>query len=480
MFFYSITIATTPYRQPTATGTPGTPIGSVRFFGTAVAGIDNIAPYQSTPLRTHGTYSITAIPYNQPGASGIPGSGFSSNLVLVNQTPPPQICYGSLLSGSFNTYSSPSLNSLLVATVNTSNVLTSGIEMVGVHPNSDGELWYFLGAYRPSLSNHWTPVTDSPIVLNNTPACTNLPLLTSLGNPTATPSPTSNYADACLFIMNNSIVGYTDQEVQDRTNGQTITGTSIGANVPILLSLRYINLQYALIQYNDMNGQLQPERWIKTSDAGINNASTCLTSQIVSMPETNLLECTGTNFVNCLPANPVQSPAIFNGESAVVTAPFGDPILGCSNADSGCWVDRDNFVGPPCPYLSHATEASPTTFNSPNNCGIDLATVADNIPGQIGPKQVYSYASGIVDSYNLGSGTLRIRSIVLPEIRYNYTHLVARTDLINYLDEYVARGIILGAYGPIGVYGGTENLEHIDTVEVNDLFETYSEPPWGS
>jgi hypothetical protein len=89
MFFYSITIATTPYRQPTATGTPGTPIGSVRFFGTAVAGIDNIAPYQSTPLRTPGTYSITAIPYNQPGALGTPGSGFSSNLVLVNQTPTP-------------------------------------------------------------------------------------------------------------------------------------------------------------------------------------------------------------------------------------------------------------------------------------------------------------------------------------------------------------------------------------------------------
>jgi hypothetical protein len=89
VFFYSITMATTPYRQPTATGTPGTPIGSVRFFGTAVAGIDNIAPYQSTPLRTPGTYSITAIPYNQPGASGIPGSGFSSNLVLVNQTPTP-------------------------------------------------------------------------------------------------------------------------------------------------------------------------------------------------------------------------------------------------------------------------------------------------------------------------------------------------------------------------------------------------------
>jgi hypothetical protein len=89
MSFYSIAMATTPYRQPTATGTPGTPIGSVRFFGTAVAGIDNIAPYQSTPLRTPGTYSITAIPYNQPGASGIPGSGFSSNLVLVNQTPTP-------------------------------------------------------------------------------------------------------------------------------------------------------------------------------------------------------------------------------------------------------------------------------------------------------------------------------------------------------------------------------------------------------
>jgi hypothetical protein len=79
-------MATTPYRQPTATGMLGTPIGSVRFFGTAVAGIDNIAPYQSTPLRTPGTYSITAIPYNQPGALGTPGSGFSSNLVLVNQT----------------------------------------------------------------------------------------------------------------------------------------------------------------------------------------------------------------------------------------------------------------------------------------------------------------------------------------------------------------------------------------------------------
>jgi hypothetical protein len=477
VFFYSITIATTPYRQPTATGTPGTPIGSVRFFGTAVAGIDNIAPYQSTPLRTPGTYSITAIPYNQPGASGIPGSGFSSNLVLVNQTPTPQICYGSLLSGSFNTYSSPSLNSLLVATVNTSNVLTSGIEILGVHPNSDGELWYFLGAYRPSLSNHWTPVTDSPIVLNNTPDCTNLPLLTSLGNPTATPSPTSNYADACLFIMNNSIVGYTDQEVQDRTNGQTITGTSIGANVPILLSLRYINLQYALIQYNDMNGQLQPERWIKTSDAGINNASTCLTSQIVSMPETNLLECTGTNFVNCLPANPVQSPAIFNGESAVVTAPFGDPILGCSNADPDCWGEF-NISAPPCPFLPNSLVGQP---NSSNNCGIDLATASDHVANQIGNKMVYAYTSGIVGSYSETSSTLRILEPVSnPVIRYNYTHLDLRPSLADRTGEYLVRGTWLGVYGPFGAYGSSENDEHIDTVQVNESLQTYSEPSWGS
>jgi hypothetical protein len=70
---------------PTTTGTPGTPTGRVQFFGTAVAGVDNVAPYQSTP----GTYSIMAIPYNQPGVTGTPGIGFSSNLILVNQTPTP-------------------------------------------------------------------------------------------------------------------------------------------------------------------------------------------------------------------------------------------------------------------------------------------------------------------------------------------------------------------------------------------------------
>jgi hypothetical protein len=127
MFFYSITIATTPYRQPTATGTPGTPIGSVRFFGTAVAGIDNIAPYQSTPLRTPGTYSITAIPYNQPGALGTPGSGFSSNLVLVNQTPTPTPTPSPTAPFCPAVLSQPS-NSLL----NCPNTLADfGIELVG-------------------------------------------------------------------------------------------------------------------------------------------------------------------------------------------------------------------------------------------------------------------------------------------------------------------------------------------------------------
>ncbi len=373
------------------------------------------------------------------------------------------ICYAQLPSSSFDVHSQPSSQSSVVATVNAAagNLPPNGIEIVGIHPNLDGELWYRLGTYRVGLSGDWAKADGTPMqVPNNTP-CGNLPLMTSAGQPTAAPSPTTNLRDRCLFILNAAVLSYSLGGVRDRTNGGTPATLSIGANVPVLITQVHLNQQYARVLYKNSDGVNQPERWVKFIESGISRNSPCVTQGFAPfMTEAELPECF-TAVLNCRPSSPVPAPRIFNGLPATVIAPFAHPSLGCGNDNLLCWGDTSNPDTRPCPYRD---------ISATENCGIDL-TASSNA--------TYIYRGGILGGYSSSTGTMAIlvkNAIGATVLRYNYTHVGLASPRFNSgAGEYVASGIYLGNYGPIGPYG---DIEHIDTVQVNDTNQTYAEPPW--
>jgi hypothetical protein len=308
------------------------------------------------------------------------------------------------------------------------------------------------------------------------------------GEQTAAPLPTTNYRDICLFILDEAVESFTIEQIRDRTNGANVTGTQLEANLPIVIRDVHLNLQYFRVSYNDATGLTQTPRWIKYSEANIAQFPSCVTTTPIPraprIGEWFLPVCQVDQFVNCLPATAPASPRIFNGVQATVIAPFGAIGPGCDNADDNCWENRELEIGPPCPL--YVDENGEIDTERANNCGVDIATQSDRAPGGTGPKQVFIYTGGLIQFFGGASGTLRI-VVLSPSgvitTRYNYTHIEDDTvpstllQLLQTPNEYLASGIEIGSYGPVGAYGATEFDEHVDTVQV-DNESSYSAPPW--
>ena len=358
----------------------------------------------------------------------------------------------------------------------------NGIEVLGVHPNSNGELWYYMGLYRnDGLTHDWTIVANSALSLANTTACASLPLVTFTGGVTVAPSPTTDLQDRCLFILNDTATSYSLEGVRDRTNGGMPTILNIDSNVPVLVTQIHLNQQYARVLYKNSAGIDQTQRWVKFVESGISRNSACITEVFAPfMTEAELPECTTSTVLNCRPATAIAVSRIF-GQAAIIKNAFNSTGGGCNNTNPFCYEPPNDTLNgrPPCPEYPLTEEA---------NCGIDLWTANDAPPGVVGSKTVYAYCGGLLGGYSGSSGTLALivrNSNGLNVTRYNYTHIdTLYSSLLSSstsLYEYVARGIQLGTYGPIGAYGGTEDEEHIDTVQVNIGSTTpYSDPPWNS
>jgi hypothetical protein len=380
-------------------------------------------------------------------------------------TPTPAlVCYAQLPSGSLNVHSQPATNSTIVATVVASlnHVPANGIEIMGIHPNLNGELWYRLGIYRSDMITQpggWARVDGTPMQVPNT--CNNLPLVNRTGQSTAAASPTTDLLDRCLFILDAAVASYSLNGVRDRTNAGTPTTLAIDANVPVLVTQVHLNQQYARVLYKNSIGVDQPQRWVKFTESGISRNSVCVTQGFAPfMTEADLPLCTTGALLNCRPSSPAPAPRIFNGGGATVIAPFAHPELGCGNNDLLCWGDPNNPATRPCPYRD---------VNATQNCGIDLTS---------SNKATYIYTGGILGGYSSSTGTMAIlikNANGVTILRYNYTHVELSSTRFNSAGEYVASGIYLGNYGPIGPYG---NIEHVDTVQVDDINQTYAVPPW--
>jgi hypothetical protein len=386
-------------------------------------------------------------------------------------TLPPTICIGTFPAGgwSFNVYNTPSNGGTIIASVTSGagNLPPSGVEILGVHPNSAGDLWYRLGIYRTDANpGGWTIADSNPLIIPNNQPCNNLPLMNSSGQPTAAPAPTTDLRNICLFILASPTPSYTIAGIRDRTNETTNSPINIGANVPVLVTAVHLNQQYVKVSYNNSAGVAQSPRWIKFSESQINFNSPCVQTQAPRIVEADLPTCNTGQVLNCRPSIPISSPRIFNGAAATIIAPFGDPVLGCGNDNPLCYGDPNNPETRPCRYRD---------ISDSSNCGIDLTT---------GSKAVYVYSGGLLGGFSPSSGTLSIlvtNSSGATISRFNYTHINQNTfssalfGSTSSIREYVASGINIGLYGPIGAYG---SVEHVDSVAVDDINETYAEPPW--
>ncbi|MDX2141139.1 MAG: hypothetical protein SF123_23855, partial [Chloroflexota bacterium] len=415
---------------------------------------------------------------------------FQIEVGQATPTPPP-VCLVQFPSGTtpdrFNVYDQPTTegNSENIATVIAGqNIPPAGIEVIGIYPNPQGELWYRLGAYRTSLTGGWTRVGAGIPALPDISDCENVALVNRNGEQTAAPSPTTNYTDICLFILDTAVASYDLSGIRERTNGGNASTVEIAANVPIVIRRVHLNLQYALVSYNDATGAIQTPRWIKYSEANIAQFTPCVTAsptpQAPRIGEGALPICQANQYLNCRPATAPVSPRIFNGVAATVIAPFGDPVLGCDNAEPGCWVNRQLEVGPPCPL--YVNENGEVDTENANNCGVDIVTQPDFDSNGLGPKQVFLYSGGRIIGYFLDSGTLQLATTlnissnggVTIIARHNYTHIALISPLLETTGEYIASGVEIGAYGPIGPFG---TRQHVDTVQVNNE-SSYSSPPW--
>jgi len=405
---------------------------------------------------------------------------FQIEVGQATPTPPP-VCLVQFPSGTtpdrFNVYDQPRTdgNSNNIATVIAGeNIPPAGIEVIGIYPNPQGELWYRLGAYRTSLTGGWTRVDAGIPALPDTPDCENVALVNRNGELTAAPSPTTNYEDICLFILDEAVQSYDLEGIRDRTNGGSPSTIEIPTNVPILLRRVHLNLQYVRVSYNNSAGVAQGQRWIKLTEANIPQFTTAcvMTGQAGRIDEIVLPLCDVNQYLNCRPATAPVSPRIFNGQSSQVIADLdlGGPGTGagpgCDNTDLLCYADPNDEETRPCKFYD------PTDNR---NCGIDIRTTS-------GIQDVFAYAGGIIVfyegtfSYTLSLGILESVSANGDAARrYNYTHLSLSSTLLTTVDEYVATGTLLGVYGPYGAYG---SVEHIDTIQIDLLLEQYSAPPW--
>jgi hypothetical protein len=400
-------------------------------------------------------------------------------------TLPPTICIGTFPAGgwSFNVYNTPSNGGTIIASVTSGagNLPPSGVEILGVHPNSAGDLWYRLGIYRTDANpGGWTIADSNPLIIPNNQPCNSLPLMNSSGQPTAAPAPTTDLRNICLFILASPTPSYTIAGIRDRTNETTNSPINIGANVPVLVTAVHLNQQYVKVSYNNSAGVAQSPRWIKFSESQINFNSPCVQTQAPRIVEADLPTCNTGQVLNCRPGSNVPLPVIF-GQSASIKASFGSTTAGCNNDNIDCYNPPGDPLGSrPCPLYTNPEDQG-------KNCGIDLQTSADAVPGVVGPKIVYNYCGGLLETFG-ASGTMRITvtdnsSQVVT--RYNYTHIETLSSVLlsnsTSIGEYVAQGIQIGTYGPVGAYGGTENSEHVDTVQVNiGSSVPYSEPPWNA
>jgi hypothetical protein len=428
-----------------------------------------------------------------PHLTAVPPHGCQPVEVL-----PIEICRVDLvdLGDGFSVFSNPDLNSPPdpIGVTSTSPNLTGYVDIVGIHPASGG-LRSYVQEYRPDVPNPgWTEANvdgylDGLVADTPTYACQNLLLLTADGSPVAADlPPETELTDSCLFIPDTDLKLYSLEDIMVNTNDlghkgnpedREVEGT-LSSHTPILIVRDgglHLNRQYVRVKY--MSGGKDTSNWIELSDISVNENSQCFHENeytgIFFMAESNLPTCDEPDqFVNCRPPNlPLSDPEVFNGERAVVVAPFAHTTLGCGNDDKSCFVDGDRR-----PCLLYPLEDT-------KNCGIDLVTKydCDNQVDEI--RTVYAYVGGILSEYADGSGTLKLeiqspRGVI--STRYNYTHIVEDSSRRYefYLDEYISSGILLGEYGKVGAVG---NILHLDTVQVNyvnGIANGYEEPPWKS
>jgi len=376
------------------------------------------------------------------------------------------------VSTAANLYSTRDTSS----TVEGSVAANGEIGIIGLHI---GGQWYLatirLESGEPVLG--WVQVTA--VAAN----CTGDPRVDDDGELVLIPP--YNPATECLATLNarsalqGSLYVYSLNEIREKTNrddGLVVsddgrTQLQVGQYVAVLGI--HLNNQYVRVRYYDPQGVLQEtDRWVRLrtfdearfagltlvppdtsnpcSDGSGNLSRAKITA--LTMLETQLPVCLADQFLNCKPARACTD--LFDCVAYTPTPPlnttffdiltlteFGSTLDGCSN--SRC------SSPPACP-------AWPAGDN--RHCGHDVVTRADEELNVASARGVYNLVGGIVREFSTNGYVYKIRARDgdTQILEHQYVHMPANDGITNNdRGEYIAQGIRLGSYGPLGSYGVT-------------------------